>query len=112
MHHTQNPAGQGGADCNAKRQSVPFSLYAAKNKARPAGSSRRLIPAASQIQLVHHYSAAGVRSWHVVVYDNGGKKSRRSIANFATKRAAIEQLGSISKKLQAQIVGRGSVVTP
>jgi hypothetical protein len=105
MHHTQNPAGQGGADCNAKRQSVPFSLNAAKNKARAAGNPRRLIPAARCVEVVHHCTAAGVRSWHVVLTENA---SRKSVAAYASKREAIEQLGFFSKELRAKIVGRGS----
>jgi hypothetical protein len=109
MHHTQNPAGQGGADCNAKRQSVPFSLNAAKNKARPAGSSRRLIPAARCVEVVHHCTAAGVQTWHIVLTENA---SRKSVAAFALKREAIQQLGFFSEKLCARIIGRGSAVTP
>jgi hypothetical protein len=106
MHHTQNPAGQGGADCNAKRQSVPFSLNAAKNKARPAGSSHR-VTAPRQIEVVHHCTAIGVQSWHIVLTENA---SRKSVAAFALKREAIEQLGLFSEKLRARIVGRGSAV--
>jgi hypothetical protein len=109
MHHTQNPAGQGGADCNAKRQSNLYTLNGAKNKAPTADSSRSLIQAARQIEVVHHCTAVGVRTWHIVLTENA---SRKSVAAFALKREAIEQLGFFSKKLRARIVGRGSVVTP
>ena len=108
MHHTQNPAGQGGADCNAKRQSNPYTLNGAKNKAPTADSSRRLIQAARQIEVVHHCTAVGVRTWHIVLTENA---SRKSVAAFASKCEAIEQLGFISEKLSAIIVGRGSAVS-
>jgi hypothetical protein len=57
------------------------------------------------IQVVHHGSAAGVHTWHVVVYDGA---SRTSVANFATKREAMSQLGFLAQKLRARIVGRGA----
>jgi hypothetical protein len=57
------------------------------------------------IQVVHHGSAAGVESWHVVFYDGA---SRTSVANFATKREAISQLEFLSQKFCARIVGRGA----
>src|SRR5450631_4377940 len=59
---------------------------------------------ARYIQVVHHGSAVGVHTWHVVVYDGA---SRTSVANF-TKREAISQLGFLSQKLGARIVGRGT----
>jgi len=49
MHHTQNPAGQGGADCNSQRDCNPYTRAGGKNKA-PA--SRRLDRAAA------HWSTA------------------------------------------------------
>jgi hypothetical protein len=58
---------------------------------------------------VHHCTAAGVRSWHVVLTEN---TSRKSVAAYASKREAIEQLGYFSKELCARIIGRGSAVTP
>lgn len=110
MHQKANRALAGtrdAADCNAKRQSVPFSLNAAKNKARPAGSSRRLTTS-RQIEVVHHCTAVGVQTWHIVLTENA---SRKSVAAFASKREAIQQLGFFSKKLRARIVGRGSAVS-
>jgi hypothetical protein len=74
-----------------------------------AGNPRRLIPTVRHIQVVHHYSAAGVRSWHVVLTENA---SRKSVAAFGSKHEAIGQLGFFSQKLQAQIVGRRLAVTP
>ena len=105
MHHTQNPAGQGGADCNAKRQSNPYTLNGAKNKAPTADSSQRLIQAARQIEVVHHCTAVGVRTWHIVLTENA---SRKSVAAYGSRREAIEHLGLFSQKLRARIVGRGS----
>jgi hypothetical protein len=37
MHHTQNPAGQGGVDCNATRQSIPYTPKRGENKAPIVG---------------------------------------------------------------------------
>ena len=98
--------GRGGLQCSSGRASS-FSLNAAKNKARPTGSSRR--PTTSrQIEVVHHCTAVGVQTWHIVLTENA---SRKSVAAFASKREAIEQLGLFSEKLRVRIVGRRSAVT-
>jgi hypothetical protein len=110
MQKIRNPASAatlGGADYNAWRQSSPYKPIGAKNKAPIASNSPRLISAARKIEIVHHYSAAGVRGWHIVLTENAGRKS---VAAYASKREAIEQLGFFSQKLHAKIVGRGSVV--
>lgn len=93
-------------DCKAQQLGNPFSAKRAKNKAPAAGSSRRLTTS-RQIEVVHHCTAVGVQTWHIVLTENA---SRKSVAAFALKREAIEQLGFFSKKLRARIVGRGSVV--
>jgi hypothetical protein len=82
-----------------------FDLKNSIFKGPSQADSRRLIPATSQIQVVHHYSAAGVRSWHVVLTEDA---SRKSVAAFASKHEAIGQLGFFSEKLRAKIVGRGA----
>src|SRR5476649_1669523 len=84
------------ADCNAQQLGNPYKPVGAKNKARPAGSSRRLT-ASRQIEVVHHCTAVGVQTWHIVLTENA---SRKSDAAFALKREAIEQLGFFSKKLR------------
>jgi hypothetical protein len=75
---------------------------------KPNQASLRLTTAARQIEVVHHGTAAGVESWHVVFSEGGNKKSRQSVANFATKCEAIGQLGFLSQKFGARIVGRGA----
>jgi hypothetical protein len=110
MHQKENRPGGGtpGAalDCNSQRDCSQHTPNQGNNKAPAAGNaSRRLIPAARHIQVVHHGSATGVHTWHVVVYDGA---SRTSVANFATKREAISQLEFLSQKLRARIVGRGA----
>ena len=110
MHQNGNRAtggSQGAADCNAQRLSNPYKPVGAKNKASTTGSSRCLNPATRRIEVVHHCTAAGVQSWHVVLTENA---SRKSVADFASKREAIEQLGFFSQELRAKIVGRGSAV--
>jgi hypothetical protein len=110
MHQKANRALAGirdAADCNAQRLSNPYKPVGAKNKAPTTGSSRRLTTS-RRIEVVHHCTAAGVQSWHVVLTENA---SRKSVAAFASKCEAIEQLGFISEKLSAIIVGRGSAVS-
>jgi hypothetical protein len=49
MYHTQNPAGQGGADCKAQQLGNPFSAKRAENKAAAIGrASHCLNPAISR----------------------------------------------------------------
>jgi hypothetical protein len=106
MHHTQNPAGQGGADCKADRQqSNPYSqserqklVGAAAIAARRAAAPYLRISRLGPIKWVP-------RLYSLVLIDCA---DRKRLGYFRTRRAAITATSRLCRQLHVTVRGRWS----
>jgi len=106
MHHTQNPAGQGGADCKADRQqSNPYSQSERRNLVGAAAIAARRATA-PYLRISRHGPIKWVPRLYSVVLVKAG--IRKSLGYFHSRRAAIAAAAHLCRKLHVTVRGRWS----
>jgi hypothetical protein len=106
MHHTQNPAGQGGADCKADRQqSNPYSQSRGpKLVGAVAIAARRA--AAPYLRISRRGPIKWVPRLYSVVLVDGAERKR--LGYFHSRRAAIAAASRLCRALHVTVRGRWS----